>query len=91
MFRDKQEELSRLEDALLQAEQEPEIEEVPPAPVEPVRAYSNVPCDVDLEEYEEAVQRQGPSLGLLTFFIAILTVAFCLVAWVVLKQRGYLG
>lgn len=92
MFRDNREELKRLENALLEAElEEPEEEEeAPPPVVEDVPAYSNVTCDVDLEDYEETV-RQGPSVGLLSIFLIVLTVAFCVVAWVVLKQGGYLG
>ena len=71
MFHDREEELNRLEEALLEQEDEPaenieetkvlgsledffEEEDLPPVQ-EDVTAYSNLPSDVDLEDFSEDV------------------------------------
>lgn len=90
MFRDKNEELKRLEDALLEQETEQvprteeEEEEIPD-----FTAYNTDFTDTDLEEFSEAVlyppEKKSP-LGFFAGFLIFLTVLFCcLVAYIFLK------
>lgn len=56
-------------------------------------AYSNQPCDVDLEEYAAQVEEEpkNKGLGFLTALFVVLTTILCICIWMFLKFGGFLG
>lgn len=109
MFHDREEELSRLEEALLEQEEEAaeEIEETKvlgdleeflaeeelPAIEEDFTAYSNLPSDVDLDDYSEDVYegKKDSLSGLSIFFLVVTTLLFCFLLYIFLWYKGVLG
>lgn len=106
MFHDREEELNRLEEALLEQEDEPaenveetkvlgsledffEEEDLPPVQ-EDVTAYSNLPSDVDLEDFSEDVYagKKDPLSGLSIFFLVVTTLLFCFLLYILLWYKG---
>ena len=102
MFRDRKEELDRLEAALLDADNEDtapdeeeffEEEEEADAPLPDFDAYNSDVTDEDLEEYSETVYdggRRSP-LGALAVVLVLLTGVLLALAWWLLKYGGFLG
>ena len=93
MFRDQKKELDRLEKALLDQEAEEPAEDSPAVEIPDDAAYNSDVSDVDLDAFGEDVYDppRKRSLGLLAVLFAILTTAFCLFIWLMLKNGGYLG
>lgn len=96
MFRDKDEELARLEEELLQQENhedpsETEEEEYQP-PVRAVRAYNGDAADVDLEEFSDAVYTptSNRNTALFALLFLLLCGIFCVLAWWILRYKGVL-
>lgn len=89
MFRDKEEELRRLEEALLEDDTP---EEEMPAPQQAYAAYNNDDCDVDLEEYSQEVYEKPKSpYGLWAFLLLLMTALLCLLGYCILRYGGYLS
>lgn len=92
MFRDKEEELDRLNTLL---EQEEAASEEAPAQDPCYNVYNNDSTDTDLEEFAEDVfcaeRKNGRSLGVLAIILAVLTAVFCGLAYYVLTHGGFLG
>lgn len=81
MFRDREDELKRLEKELLE---ESELSQTP-------EAWNTDPCDEDLTEYSEAVISERKPSRFLTFlaiFLSLLACALAVVAILVLRQGG---
>lgn len=103
MFRDRDEELDRLEAALQEAEEEEdfsedeeyeeEYEEEEESNLPDFDAYNSDITDDDLEEYSEEVYegRKKSRLGLLAFLLVVLCMVLSVLAWCLLKYGGYLG
>lgn len=104
MFRDREEELDRLEAALLESEEEeacaseeeeelPEDEEYEEAYLPDFDAYNNDTTDEDLEEFSEAVYegRKRSPLGALAVLLVLLCAVLLALAWWLLKTGGFLG
>ena len=102
MFRDREEELGRLEAALQEAEEEedlPEDEEYEEDDEEEeddlpdFDAYNSDVTDEDLEEFSDTVYEgsRKSRLGLLAFMLAVLCVVLLALAFCLLKYGGYLG
>ena len=100
MFRDRDEELNRLEAALqddgdeeLPEEEYEEEEDGEEDTLPDFDAYNSDITDDDLEEFSEAVYEgnQKRRLGLLAFMLAAVCVALATLAWCLLKYGGYLG
>ena len=103
MFRDRSEELKKLEEALLEeevpeedgepdweADQEPEIRNFANGYGTP-EAWNSDDMDGDLEEYSREVYESGNSRRLrLLGFAALLLIIAAILGWMVLKQRGML-
>ena len=97
MFRDRDEELDRLEAALQEdpeeelSEEEYEDEEEEDLP--DFDAYNSDTTDGDLEEFSEAVYEgnRKSRLGLLAFMLAAVCVMLAILAFCLLKYGGYLG
>ena len=93
MFRDKKEELKRLEDALLQPETE--YEPIPQDPEEEIpdfEAYNTDLTDTDLEEFSNEVlypPEKRSSLGFFTGLLIFLTIAFCALVGYMLFKGGF--
>ena len=114
MFRDRNEELDRLESALLEQDEPAEEEEFfeeeedtlydeefddceeimdqPTAVIPNVRAYTNSHTDVELDQFSRQVEKgkKKGGFGIIAFLMVLLTGAFCVLAYLVLKQGGYL-
>ena len=93
MFRDKNEELKRLEDALLQQDTEevsyPEEEDVN---IPDFEAYNTDVTDTDLEEFSNEVlypQKKRSSLGFFAGLLIFLTVLFCGLVGYMLYKGGF--
>ena len=102
MFRDRKEELDRLEAALLESDEEAETltedeefldEEEAEQPLPDFDAYNSDVTDEDLEAYSETVYEGGSRnrLGLLAVALALLSVVLFVLAWWLLKYGGFLG
>ena len=95
MFRDRKEELDRLEAALQASEEECSQEEAfsEEETLPDFDAYNSDLTDEDLEEYSEAVYEgsRPKGLGLLAFLLAALSVVLLALAWWLLKYGGFLG
>lgn len=104
MFRDRDEELDRLEAALQEAEEEEEFSEEEEYEEEDDEedveddlpdfdAYNSDVTDEDLEEFSDAVYEGGKKsrLGLLAFMLAMLCILLFALALCLLKYGGYLG
>ena len=99
MFRDREEELDRLEAALLEQEEEVEEdeeyeeEEYEEDALPDFDAYNADVVDEDLEEFSETVyQGSGKSpLGFLAVLLILVSGLLLGLAWFLLKQGGYLG
>ena len=99
MFRDREEELDRLEAALLEQEEEVEEdeeyeeEEYEEEALPDFDAYNADVVDEDLEEFSETVyQGSGKSpLGFLAVLLILVSGLLLGLAWFLLKQGGYLG
>ena len=99
MFRDREEELVRLEAALLEQEEEVEEdeeyeeEEYEEEALPDFDAYNADVVDEDLEEFSETVyQGSGKSpLGFLAVLLILVSGLLLGLAWFLLKQGGYLG
>ena len=101
MFRDREEELDRLEAALLEQEEEDEeyeedeeeYEEYDEEALPDFDAYNADTVDEDLEEFSETVyQGSGKSpLGFLAVLLILVSGLLLGLAWFLLKQGGYLG
>lgn len=103
MFKDTEEELERLESALLEQE-EPTSEEPPVAPeafadddtapdcVTDFEAYNNDAIDEDLDAYSEQVYegKQEKNVVLYAVLFALLTGILCVFGWWVLRYSGVL-
>ena len=101
MFRDRDEELNRLEAALQENEEEEAFseeeeyeeddEEVSDLP--DFKAYNSDITDEDLEEFSESVYEGSKKshLGLLAFMLAVLSIVLLALAWCLMKYGGYLG
>lgn len=94
MFRDKDEELARLEEELLEqdvpkAAPDDEKETYEP-PVQNVRAYNGDAADVDLEEFSDAVYTptHNKHTGLFALLFLLLCGIFCVLAWWILRYKG---
>ena len=81
MFQDAQEELERLEEALLEEDK-----------YEDISAYNNDPADIDLDELSQQLLQPQPKsyTGLATFMVIITLVAVILVALWALQRLGVL-
>lgn len=97
MFRDKDEELARLEELLTQdndgnAPVDEEEEEYEP-PVQNLRAYNGDTADVDLEEFSDAVYTptHNKHTGLFALLFLLLCGIFCVLAWWILRYKGVIG
>lgn len=96
MFRDKDEELARLEEELLEQDAPEEVpddeEEAYEPPVQNVRAYNGDAADVDLEEFSDAVYTptRNRNTGLFALLFLLLCGIFCVLAWWILRYRGVL-
>lgn len=101
MFRDRDEELDRLEAALQEAEEEEAFSEEEEyeedceeeSDLPDFDAYNSDITDDDLEEYSEEVYegRKKSRLGLLAFLLVVLCIVLAILAWCLLKYGGYLG
>lgn len=101
MFRDRDEELDRLEAALQEEDEEEEYEdedeeyeeEEEESTLPDFDAYNSDITDDDLEEFSEAVYegRKKSRLGLLAFILVVLCLVLFALAWCLLKYGGYLG
>ena len=99
MFRDREEELDRLEAALLEQEEEVEEDEeyeedeYEEEALPDFDAYNADVVDEDLEEFSETVyQGSGKSpLGFLAVLLILVSGLLLGLAWFLLKQGGYLG
>ena len=101
MFRDRDEELDRLEAALQEAEEEEDFSEEEEyeedceeeSDLPDFDAYNSDITDDDLEEYSEEVYegRKKSRLGLLAFLLVVLCIVLAILAWCLLKYGGYLG
>jgi len=105
MFRDRDEELDRLEAALQEEDDEEayeeeyedeeyeEDEDQEEAALPDFDAYNSDVTDDDLEEFSEAVYegRRKSHLGLLAFMLVVLCLVLFALAWCLLKYGGYLG
>lgn len=93
MFRDQKKELDRLEKALLDQEEEEPVEDSPATEIPDDAAYNSDVSDVDLDDFGDDVYDppQKRALGRFAVAFAILTAAFCLLIWLILKNGGYLG
>ena len=81
MFQDAQEELERLEDALLEEEE-----------YEDISAYNNDPADIDLDDLSQQLLQPQPKsyTGFATFMVIITLVIVSLVTLWVLRRMGVL-
>ena len=105
MFRDRDEELDRLEAALQEAEEEEDFSEEEEYEEDceedceeefdlpDFDAYNSDITNGDLEEYAEEVYegRKKSRLGLLAFLLVVLCIVLAILAWCLLKYGGYLG
>ena len=101
MFRDRDEELDRLEAALQEAEEEEAFSEEEEyeedceeeSDLPDFDAYNSDITNGDLEEYAEEVYegRKKSRLGLLAFLLVVLCIVLAILAWCLLKYGGYLG
>ena len=100
MFRDRDEELNRLEAALqddgdeeLPEEEYEEEEDQEEDTLPDFDAYNSDITDDDLEEFSEAVYEgsQKRRLGLLAFMLAVVCIVLAALAICLLKYGGYLG
>ncbi len=85
MFRDRDDELERLEKELLE---DPELSQ---GPEKFDRAWNTDACDEDLTEYSEAVlSKKKPSrfLTFLAIFLSLLACTLAIVAILVLRRYG---
>lgn len=93
MFRDKKEELKRLEDALL--EQDAEEESYPKEEEEEIpdfEAYNTDVTDTDLEEFSNEVlypPKKKSSMGFFTGLLIFLTILFCFLIGYMLLKGGF--
>ena len=96
MFRDKDEELARLEEELLEQDKGEEApddeEEAYEPPVHNVRAYNGDAAVVDLEEFSDAVYTptHNKHTGLFALLFLLLCGIFCVLAWWILRYKGVL-
>lgn len=104
MFQDKEEELKRLEEALLAEEETEEEQEISqpqdatmvfqpvaePAGVSPRKVYNTDVLDTDLDDFSRRVERpKGEGLtGLVILAILLTAGVVCAVIWWVLRLRG---
>ena len=90
MFKDTEEELERLEQALLEEEAQP----APPDPMEQTmvfRSYNADRTELDPEELSQAVLEQPRSrslAGIALFMIIMTLIVVGLVAWWLLRGKG---
>lgn len=104
MFRDKDEELARLEEELLEKEEPEEEEELAPEdPDEESEAYVNYAnnykaynadkADLDLEEFSEEVYTPTPHrhMGLLTAIMLLLAGILLVLGWWLVRYMGVIG
>lgn len=98
MFRDRDEELNRLESALQESEEDvsgecEEEEEDEEEDLPDFDAYNSDMTDGDLEEFSEAVYEgsKKSNLGLLAFMLIVLCVVLLALAWCLMKYGGFLG
>jgi len=94
MFRDQEKELERLKNALLEQDAEEEMpvgEEKTADDTREYPVYNNDTTDVDMESFGEDVYDppKKRSLGILAFGFVLLTVAFCLLVWFIMKNGGF--
>ncbi len=98
MFQDKEEELKRLEEALLAEEETEDVQDetmvfqavAEPAGVSPRKVYNTDVLDTDLDEFSRRVERpRGDGLtGLVILAIFLTAGVVCAVIWWVLRLRG---
>lgn len=98
MFQDKEEELKRLEEALLAEEETEEVQDetmvfqpvAEPAGVSPRNVYNTDILDTDLAEFSRRVEKpRGDGLtGLVILAIFLTAGVVCAVIWWVLRLRG---
>ena len=98
MFQDKEEELKRLEEALLAEEETEEVQDetmvfqpmAEPAGVSPRKVYNTDVLDTDLDEFSRRVEKpRGDGLtGLVILAIFLTAGVVCAVIWWVLRLRG---
>lgn len=96
MRKDQQEELRRLEEALLEADdrEDPEeeadqwLEEFYRQPAEEFDVYNTDDTDVELEEFSETVHQGRQKGGCLVPLIVLLTVVLCLLVGLLLWKQG---
>lgn len=98
MFQDKEEELKRLEEALLAEEETEDVQDetmvfqavAEPAGVSPRKVYNTDVLDTDLDEFSRRVERpRGDGLtGLVILAIFLTAGVVCAVIWWILRLRG---
>ena len=94
MFRDAKEELQRLEEELLEAEEQPgeELEEDYVNQSADCRVYNSDRTDVDLEEFSQQVRETEKSLtGWVVLAFVLMTGIVCVLGYWVLRYLGVLG
>ena len=100
MFRDKDEELARLEEELLEKDTPQEVSEEDSDDEEEeyesfdgrLRAYNGDAADVDLEDFSDAVYTptHNRHTGLFALLFLLLCGIFCVLAWWILRYKGVL-
>ena len=94
MFRDAKEELQRLEQELLETQEQPDEEPEEDYVNYPVdcRVYNTDRTDVDLEEFSQRVREPEKSLtGWIVLAFALMTGIICVLGYWILRYLGVLG
>lgn len=91
MLRDAQEELQRLNEELLKQDEKQEYSNE--KKIDHRRIYNAGRHDVDLEEFSQQVEEEPEKGvgGLLVLAFVLLTGIFCVLAYLVLYSKGWLG